>query len=124
MPPNQLQFLIYNTPQENVKISVAVKDETIWLTQKAMAALFDVQIPAINKHLSNIYEDGELDKKATVSILEIVQNEGGRKIKRGMDFYNLDATISVGYRINIKRAATFRQWARETNERSRFQNHE
>jgi hypothetical protein len=110
----QLQFLIYNTPQENVKINVAVKDETIWLTQKAMAVLFDVQIPAINKHLSNIYEDGELDKKATISILEIVQNEGGRKIKREMDFYNLDAIISVGYRVNSSKATQFRIWATKT----------
>jgi hypothetical protein len=111
---DQLQFLIYNTPQENVKINVVVKDETIWLTQKAMAALFDVQIPAINKHLSNIYDDGELDKEATISILEIVQDEGDRKIKRKMDFYNLDAIISVGYRVNSAKATQFRIWATKT----------
>jgi hypothetical protein len=90
----QLQFLIYNTPQENVKIDVAVKDETIWLTQKAMSALFDVQIPAINKHLSNIYDESELQREATVSILEIVQPEGTRNIKRNIEFYNLDAIIN------------------------------
>ena len=111
---NQLKFLIYNTPQENIKINVAVKDETIWLTQKAMAELFDVQIPAINKHLKNIFEEGELDKGATVSILEIVQNEGGREIKRNMDFYNLDAIISVGYRVNSAKATQFRIWATKT----------
>jgi hypothetical protein len=90
----QLQFLIYNTPQENVKIDVVVKDETIWLTQKSMAVLFDVQIPAVNKHLSNIYDEGELQREATISILEIVQTEGTRSIKRSVDFYNLDAIIS------------------------------
>ncbi|MDR2146508.1 MAG: cell filamentation protein Fic, partial [Tannerella sp.] len=83
----ELQFLIYNTPTENVKIDVVVKDETIWLTQKAMAALFGVQIPAINKHLTNIYEDGELEKDPTVSILEIVQQEGNRNITRQIEFY-------------------------------------
>ena len=70
------QFLIYNTPQENVKIDVAVKDETIWLTQKAMATLFDVQVPAISKHLKNIFEEGELEEKVVVSILEITTQHG------------------------------------------------
>ena len=107
----QLQYLIYSTPQENIKIDVVVKDETIWLTQKAMSALFDVQIPAINKHLSNIYDDGELQREATISILEIVQAEGTRNIKRNIDFYNLDAIISVGYRVNSAKATQFRQWA-------------
>jgi hypothetical protein len=72
----ELQFLIYNTPQESVKIDVVVKDETIWLTQKAMAALFDVQIPAINKHLSNIFAEGELEEKVVISILEITTQHG------------------------------------------------
>jgi len=107
----QLQYLIYSTPQENIKIDVVVKDETIWLTQKAMSALFDVQIPAINKHLSNIYDDGELQREATISILEIVQAEGTRNIKRNIDFYNLDAIISVGYRVKSAKATQFRQWA-------------
>ena len=100
----ELKFLLYNTPQENVKIEVAVKDETIWLTQKAMAMLFDVQVPAINKHLSNICMDGELEKESTISILEIVQEEGNRNIARKIEFYNLDAIISVGYRINSAKA--------------------
>jgi hypothetical protein len=78
----EFQFLIYNTPQENIKIDVVVKDETIWLTQKAMSTLFGVKIPAINKHINNIFEDKELEEKATVSILETVQNEGSRNIKR------------------------------------------
>jgi hypothetical protein len=110
----ELKFLLYSTPQENVKIDVVIKDETIWLTQKAMAALFDVQIPAINKHLSNIYEDGELEKEPTVSILEIVQKEGVRNITRKIEFYNLDAIISVGYRINSAKATQFRIWATKT----------
>jgi len=110
----ELQFLIYNTPQENIKINVVVKDETIWLTQKAMATLFDVQIPAINKHLSNIFGEGELKRDATVSILEIVQREGNRDIKRNVEFYNLDAIISVGYRVNSSKATQFRIWATKT----------
>jgi len=110
----EINFLIYNTPQENIKIDVVVKDETIWLTQKAMALLFDVQIPAINKHLSNIYEDGEIAKEATISILEIVQKEGNRSITRKVEFYNLDAIISVGYRVNSARATQFRIWATKT----------
>ena len=107
----QLEFLIYSTPQEDIKIDVVVKDETVWLTQKAMSVLFDVQVPAINKHLSNIYDEGELQREATISILEIVQSEGARNIKRSVDFYNLDAIISVGYRVNSAKATQFRQWA-------------
>lgn len=110
----ELQFLIYNTPQEDIKVDVVMKDETIWLTQKAMATLFDVQIPAINKHLKNIFEDGELQSEATTSKMEIVQNEGGRDIKRIIEFYSLDAIISVGYRVNSTKATQFRIWATKT----------
>lgn len=109
-----LQFLIYNTPQGDVKVDVVIRDETIWLTQKAMAALFDVQIPAINKHLKNIFEEGELRAEATISNLETVQNEGGRDVKRTLEFYNLDAVISVGYRVNSAKATQFRIWATKT----------
>lgn len=77
----ELQFLIYKTPQEDVKVDVVIKDETLWLTQKAMAILFDVQVPAINKHLSNIFEEGELQESSTISNLEIVQIEGNRQVK-------------------------------------------
>jgi hypothetical protein len=87
------------------------RDETIWCTQKAMAKLFDVGIPAISKHLRNILEDGELEEDSVVSKMEIVQKEGERKVKRLMEFYNLDAIISVGYRVNSARATQFRQWA-------------
>ena len=108
---NALQFLIYNTPDESVSVNAVVKDETIWLTQKAMAELFDVQTPAINKHLSNIFDEGELEPSSTISIMEIVQTEGNRAVKRNMDFYNLDAIISVGYRVNSRKATQFRIWA-------------
>ena len=110
----ELQFLLYTTPQEEVKVNVVIKDETLWLTQKAMAELFDVGVPAINKHLSNIFEEGELNKNATISIMEIVQTEGTRNIKRNVEFYNLDAIISVGYRVNSTKATTFRIWATQT----------
>jgi len=107
----ELYFLIYNTPEEDVSINAVVKDETIWLTQKAMAELFDVEVPAISKHLTNIFTEGELQPEATVSKMEIVQTEGSRNVKRSMDFYNLDAIISVGYRVNSRKATNFRIWA-------------
>lgn len=111
----ELQFLIYNTPQEDVKIDVAVKDETIWLTQKAMAELFGVQVPAISKHLKNIFEEGELTYEATVSKMEIVVNRGFRgEVPEQIEFYNLDAIISVGYRVNSSKATQFRIWATKT----------
>ena len=105
----ELQFLIYNTPTENVKIDVVVKDETIWLTQKAMSALFGVQIPAVNKHLKNIYNSGELEQNRTFSILENVGNEGKQIYQT--KYYNLDAILSVGYRVNSQHATLFRRWA-------------
>ena len=86
-------------------------DESLWITQKSMAELFDVNVPDISKHLKNIYTEGELNKASTISKMEIVQNEGGRNVKRSTDFYNLDAIISVGYRVNSKRATQFRIWA-------------
>ena len=110
----ELQFLIYNTPEENVSVNAVIKDETIWLTQKAMAELFGVGVPAISKHLANIYAEGELNEISTVSKMEIVQQEGGRQVKRLVDFYNLDAIIAVGYRVNSKQATQFRKWATET----------
>jgi hypothetical protein len=110
----ELNFLLYSTPQENIKINVVVKDETVWLTQKAMALLFDVKIPAINKHLSNIYEDGELEKESTISILKKKKKEGARDITRKIEFYNLDSIISVGYRVNSAKATQFRIWATKT----------
>ena len=108
---NQFKFLIYRTAEENVSVDALVKDETIWLTQKGMAELFGVDVPAISKHLSNIYDEGELTKDSTISKMEIVQQEGTRAVKRAQNFYNLDAIISVGYRVNSRRATQFWIWA-------------
>ena len=104
----EIQFLIYNTPQEDVKIGVVVKDETLWLTQKAMAELFDVGVPAINKHVKNIFEEGELIENTTISKMETVVNRGFRgEVCEVLDFYNLDMIISVGYRVNSSKATQF-----------------
>ncbi len=105
-----IEFLVFQATGSENGVQVVYKDETIWATQKAMATLFDVGVPAINKHLTNIYNDGELVREATVSILEIVQTEGKREVKRQTEFYSLDAIISVGYRVNSLRATQFRQW--------------
>ncbi len=110
-PSNQSEIILYTTEDGAVKIDTVFHDETIWLTQNKMAGLFDVNIPAISKHLSNIYEEGELKREATVSKMEIVQQEGARKVTRNKEFYNLDAIIAVGYRVNSKRATQFRIWA-------------
>lgn len=107
----ELQFLVYSTPDNNITVNAVIKDETIWLTQKAMSELFDVEVPAISKHLSNVFSEGELEYLATVSKMEIVQKEGNRQVKRKIDFYNLDAIISVGYRVNSRKATQFRIWA-------------
>ena len=107
----QVNFLVYSTPEQDIKVNAVLKDESIWLTQKAMAELFGVNVPAISKHISNIFEEGELNPSSTVSILEIVQKEGIRNVKRSQEFYNLDAIISVGYRVNSAKATKFRIWA-------------
>ncbi len=110
----QSDFILYTANDGDVNVEVVLKDETVWLTQKAMAGLFGVKVPAISKHLANIYETGELRKESTISILETVQKEGGRKVKREMDFYNLDAIVSIGYRVNSYQATQFRIWATKT----------
>ena len=104
-------FLVYNTPDKDIKVNAVIKDDTIWLRQKSMAELFGVQTPAISKHLKNIFEEGELNELATISKMETVQVEGNREITRQVDFYNLDAIISVGYRVNSLQATHFRIWA-------------
>ncbi len=108
------EIVLYQIEDTNICVSVIFKDETFWLTQKAMAELFDVNVPAISKHLSNIFEEEELTKSLTVSKMEIVQKEGNRQVKREQEFYNLDAVIAVGYRVNSKKATRFRQWATKT----------
>ena len=109
--PNEIQYTLYSLDSEDIKVKVAIKDETIWVTQRGMAELFDVNVSAISKHLANIYAEGELSQPATVSKMEIVQTEGARQVTRLIDFYNLDAVISVGYRVNSRRATQFRIWA-------------
>ncbi len=106
-------FLLYSTPEGNIEVEVILKDETVWLPQESIAHLFGVQVPAISKHLKNIFDSGELDKDSTISILETVQEEGGRSVKRNTE-YHLDAIISVGYRINSRQATRFRIWATQT----------
>lgn len=106
--PKESNFLLYTTPEGNVKIEVFFRNETVWLTQKRMADLFGVGIPAVNKHLANIFESGELSENSVISILEITA-EDGKKYKT--KFYNLDAIISIGYRVNSTQAAHFRIWA-------------
>jgi len=108
------KIVLYSTPDSSVYVDVVFKDETFWMTQKVMAVLFDVNTPAISKHLKNIFEEEELSPDSTVSKMEIVQNEGEREVTRAPDFYSLDAIIAVGYRVNSKKATKFRQWATRT----------
>lgn len=102
--------VLYTDDLGHVNLEVSLENETVWLSQKQMAELFDVKIPAINKHIKNILNEGELET-STISKMEIVQQEGERKVKREVDFYNLDMIVSLGYRVNSKRATEFRKWA-------------
>lgn len=104
------EIVLYQ-PNETIQLEVHLKDETVWLTQQQMADLFGTQRQAITKHLKNIFETGELNKIATCSILELVQKEGNRMVRRSVEIYNLDVIISVGYRVNTQRGIQFRQWA-------------
>ena len=105
------EFLIFQADAKEQGIEVMYAEETIWCTQKVMAALFDVGVPAISKHLANVFETGELKEEATISKMETVQREGDREVKRMVVMYKLDAIIAVGYRVNSIRATQFRQWA-------------
>ena len=105
------EFLIFQVETKAQGIEVMYAEETIWCTQKAMAALFEVGVPAISKHLANVFETGELKEEATISKMETVQQEGNREVKRMVVMYKLDAIIAVGYRVNSIRATQFRQWA-------------
>ena len=111
MLPREFNFLIYKSEDEDLFVNAYIKDETIWLTQKSMSELFGVNPQAITKHLQNIYNEGELEQSATCSKMEQVQDESGRVVRRETLFYNLDAIISVGYRVNSSRATHFRIWA-------------
>ncbi len=118
MQPKKLKttknIVIYQAKSGAIELKGDFGNETLWGTLNQIAELFDVQKAAVSKHLKNIFESGELVSKRTVSILETVQNEGNRKIKRNIEFYNLDAIIAVGYRVNSKKATEFRMWATKT----------
>lgn len=105
------EFLIFTTQAGEQSIEARYEDETIWLSQKLMAQLFDVGVNTINYHLKEVFESGEIQPEATIRKFRIVQMEGKREVTRQIDFYNLDAIISVGYRVNSVRATQFRQWA-------------
>ena len=112
MSQNEIQFLLYQMPEEDGSVQVIIKDETIWASQKAMAQLFGVGVPAISKHLSNIYEEGELQRDTTISKMETVVQRGFRGTSTDkIDIYSLDAIISVGYRVSSSKATKFRIWA-------------
>lgn len=104
------EIVLYQ-PDATIQLEVRLQDDTVWLSQQQMAELFGTQRQAITKHLKNIFEDGELNRQATCSILELVQKEGNRMVRRPIEIYNLDVIISVGYRVNTKRGIQFRQWA-------------
>ena len=104
-------ILLFNPIGKNAKVSVFFQDGTFWLTQKAMAELFGVNVPAVSKHLKNIFETGELEMTSTVSIMETVQKEGKREVSRSKEFYRLEAILAVGYRVNSSQATEFRKWA-------------
>lgn len=105
------EFLIFTSQTGEQSIEARYEDETIWLSQKLMAQLFDVDVRTVNEHLKNIYKNNELQQEATIRNFRIVQTEGSREVSRNIDFYNLDVIISVGYRVNSVRATQFRQWA-------------
>ena len=110
----EIQFLLYSLPDEEGKVQVVIQDETLWCTQKAMAQLFGVGVPAISKHLKNIFEEGELSKNVVVSKMEITTQHGameGKTQSKEVEFYSLDAIIAVGYRVSSLKATRFRQWA-------------
>jgi hypothetical protein len=107
-------LLLYNTADKKVNVSVYFQNGTFWLTQKAMAELFGVNVPAVSKHLKNIFDTDELNEDSTVSILEIVRLEGKREVKRKVEFYRLEAILAVGYRVNSAQAIDFRKWATQT----------
>lgn len=109
--PSNNNFILYTAPSGNVKIEAYIQDDTIWLTQQKMADVFGVAKSTISEHLSNIYESGELEKQATVRKFRTVQIEGEREVARNLEYYNLDAIISVGYRVNSTKATQFRIWA-------------
>lgn len=110
----QNNIVIYQDSKNKPRISLRLENETLWLNQKQIAELFEVDKSSVSKHIANIFEEGELNKEATVAIFATVQNEGDRQVLRQIEHYNLDMIISVGYRVNSKNATKFRQWATAT----------
>lgn len=108
------KIILYSTDQETQNVDVYFADENFWLTQKSMAELFDVDSRTVNEHLQNIYKSEELDEKSTIRNFRVVRFEGKRRVEREIMFYNLDSVISVGYRVNSKKATQFRKWATKT----------
>ena len=111
---NSKYIIVYSTPEGDVRVNAIVKDETIWLTQKGIAELFDVGVPAVSKHLKNIFAEGELQQELVISKMETTTQHGpidGLTQSRETNFYNLDAIISIGYRVNSATATKFRIWA-------------
>ena len=114
MSNNEIQFILYSMPDNEGKVQVIIKDETLWCAQKAMAQLFGVGVPAISKHLNHIFDEGELSKDVVVSKMETTTQHGaieGKTQTKDVEFYNLDAIIAVGYRVSSLKATRFRQWA-------------
>ena len=114
LQPRYSDIIFYTSPEGNVSIEVIFNDETFWLSQKKMAELFNVDVRTVNEHLQNIYKTTELLREATIRKIRIVQKEGNRDVARDVDFYNLDAIIAVGYRVNSYQATQFRIWATKT----------
>jgi hypothetical protein len=112
--PREGQIILYSTPEGAARIEVLYESETFWLNQKKIADLFGVDVRTISEHLVNIFAAGELVEVATVRKIRRVQREGARDVRRDIDFYNLDAIIAVGYRVNSARATQFRIWATQT----------
>lgn len=108
------EIIFYQSDSKNVCVNVFYKEETFWMTQRAMSELFDCTADNISLHLKNIYKEEELDERATTEFFSVVQNEGGRNVNRNVKCFNLDAIIAVGYRVNSKKATRFRQWATKT----------
>jgi len=118
---NESQFVFFQADDGALRVNVRLEDETVWLTQAAMAALFDVAPQNITMHLQNVYTEGELSQQATCKDFLHVQTEGSREVSRRLKHYNLDAIIAVGYRVNSKRATQFRIWATSVLKENRRQ---
>jgi hypothetical protein len=113
LPEKRSEILIYQTENGQTRVNVRLENETVWLSQKLMAELFQKDVRTINEHIKNIYSEGELEPEATIRKFRIVRMEGRRQVARQVDFYNLDMIISVGYRVKSLIATRFRIWATE-----------